>query len=93
MIDPENIVVAAGAKTCFDLIAHSLAEPDDYFMCLAPYYYGTPPDIGSRGQVKCWTVQPHDQESGKFEVSIAHLDKEYQRASQEGVNGSVSFRK
>lgn len=81
-IDPEHIVVAAGATAIIDMLAYTLCDPGDAILIPAPYYSGFDADLKLRAEVKPIPV-PLSAEQG-FALTVQDLEQALAQAKQNG---------
>ncbi|KAK7107683.1 1-aminocyclopropane-1-carboxylate synthase-like protein 1 isoform X2 [Littorina saxatilis] len=83
-INPEELVVASGTTAILDTLAFCLADPGDYFMVPAPYYYRIRNDFEDRARVKVLEV-PLSPKAG-FELTVKSFEIVYTVAKKQGKN-------
>lgn len=92
-VTAEQVVTVAGAVTVMSTLCMSIADPGDYMLCLAPYYYRIRQDMFDEAGVKFYDVpmiqKSHFEDSGSYGAS--QIEKYYLKAVSEGftVRGLV----
>ncbi len=81
-INPDNVIVAAGAGSILESIAYNLFDRDDALITPAPYYSGYDHDFGTRFGVKI--VPAYMDARNHFRFEMDRLDDCYKRTIKSG---------
>ena len=81
-VDPERLVVAAGAAAVIEMSALLLGDPDDVAVIPGPAYMAYTPDIGAKAGMKRYDLhhEPHNdapRNNARFPHTTADLDRAY----------------
>lgn len=82
-VDPEHIIVAAGASAVVDMMASALCDPGDGILIPAPYYPGFDVDLRMRSEVIPVPVPLCDKND--FQLSIADFEQALTMAGMQGL--------
>lgn len=82
-VDPEDLVMVAGASAALDILAYALCEPGDGIVVPTPYYNGLEVDFGGRAGAR---IIPAGLSSGDgFALRVDALEAAVRDARRDGV--------
>uniref|UniRef100_A0A915L7U5 Aminotransferase class I/classII domain-containing protein n=1 Tax=Romanomermis culicivorax TaxID=13658 RepID=A0A915L7U5_ROMCU len=91
-IDPENLIILAGSTAVFDLLAHIIADPGEYFMCATPYYSRIADDVYERSLVRTIHVPLEVNEGINGELTARMNVQWFEESYNESISQGKTIR-
>ncbi|GAB1598943.1 1-aminocyclopropane-1-carboxylate synthase-like protein 1 isoform X1 [Argonauta hians] len=86
-IDKNNLIATTGVTSLLNIIAFGLAEENDYFLCMTPYYTRIKNDLHDFGRVQTYDVAIKETDLNgevKYVVTYKKLEAAYLKAKEKG---------
>ncbi|CAI9723072.1 -aminocyclopropane-11-aminocyclopropane-1-carboxylate-carboxylate synthase 1 [Octopus vulgaris] len=88
-IDKNNLIILSGVTSLLNIVAFGLAEENDYFLCLTPYYSRIRNDILDFARIQTYDVSIKETgPNGEIEYIVTYkkLEAAYLKAKEKGYS-------
>lgn len=85
-IQPENLCIVPGVTAGIEMVAASVCDPYEAFLCPSPYYVRIDNDFQERAQVNVIPVSMIDKKNdGKFNLTVQAIADVFEESTSKGI--------